>query len=347
MKKIFAVLLSVLMVISLAACTKKTEEKTEEEPVPEEPRTQFHLDVDFGNGISESLEIASEVSDNFLECVKNLGPVMGDIYYENGKITGVKDKMAENGARWELYVNDQLYEDDVTKLTVNTGDAVRLVYVQGEEPEANIGDITDSTLGGWQTYETYEDRMKDKELKIFDKAMEGIDGVAYVPLRLLASQPVSGMNYAFLAQGVTVTAVPSVDYYIIVIYVDTEGNEDIKAINKLSVPDVEIREEGSDSLISSWMIFKTSDDEKISDSKIQKSFEKAVSQQKDLKILPLQLLATQLVSGTNYMALCYGEAAEDASKGDLCIVQWYEDLSGSVSLSDIRYLNLAYYIAGE
>ena len=347
MKKLLTVLMSVLMVVSLAACTKKTEEVKEEEIVASEPKTQFHLDVDFGNGVTESVEIGSEVSDNFLECVKNLGPVIGEICYENGKITGVKDKMSENGARWELYVNDQLYEGDVTRLTVNTGDAIRLAYVAGEEPQVNIDDITADTLGGWQTYEAFEDRMKEKETKIFEKAMEGIDGVAYVPLRVLASQPVSGMNYAFLAQGITVTAIPSIDYYIIIIYVDTEGNEDIKAINKLNVPDIETKEEGSDNLLGSWMVFKADEKEKISDAKIQKSFEKAIGQQKDLKVLPLQLLATQIVNGTNYMALCYGEPTEDASKGDLCIVEWYEDLKGNVSLSDIRFLNLAYYVAGE
>ena len=142
MKKLLTVLMSVLMVVSLAACTKKAEEVKEEEIVASEPKTQFHLDVDFGNGVTESVEIGSEVSDNFLECVKNLGPVIGEICYENGKITGVKDKMSENGAKWELYVNDQLYEGDVTRLTVNTGDAIRLAYVAGEEPQVNIDDIT-------------------------------------------------------------------------------------------------------------------------------------------------------------------------------------------------------------
>ena len=348
MRKLLTVLLSVLMVVSLAACTKKVEEQKEEETVvPDEPKTQFHLDVDFGNGVSESVEIGSEVSDSFVECIKGLGPVIGEIYYENGRITSVKDKMAENGAKWELYVNEKLYEGDVTELLVNTGDAVRLVYVPGEEPETDISDITGNVLGGWQTYETYEERVKEKELKIFEKAMEGITGVFYVPLRVLASQPVSGMNYAFLAQGITTTAIPSIDYYVIIIYVDTEGNEDIKAINMLKVPEIETKEEGSDSLLGSWMVFKADEKEKISDTKIQKSFEKATAQQKDLKVLPLQLLATQLVNGTNYMALCYGEPVEDASKGDLCIVEWYEDLKGNVSLSDIRHLNLAYYVAGE
>lgn len=346
MKKILTVFLSVLMVISLAACTKKAEEPKEEEPVIDEPKTSFRLEVDFANGVKESVEMSSDASDNFIECIKGLGPIIGEVTVENGKIVAVKDKKAENGAKWELYVNDGLYEDDVTKLTVSKDDVIRLVYVPGEEPQVNV-ELNEDVLGGWQTYEAFEDRMKEKEKKIFEKAMEGIDGVAYVPLRVLASQPVSGMNYAFLAQGITVTAVPSVDYYIVVIYVDTENNEDIKAINMLKVPEIETKEEGSDSLLGSWMIFRADEKEKISDKKIQTSFEKAIAQQKDLKVLPLQLLATQLVEGNNYMALCYGEPVEDASNGDLCIVEWYEDLKGNVSLTDIRYLNLAYYVAGE
>ncbi len=250
MKKILTVFLSILMVISLAACTKKAEEPKEEEPVIDEPKTSFHLEVDFANGVKESVEMSSDAFDNFIECIKGLGPIIGEVTVENGKIVAVKDKKAENGAKWELYVNDGLYEDDVTKLTVSKDDVIRLVYVPGEEPQVNV-ELNEDVLGGWQTYEAFEDRMKEKEKKIFEKAMEGIDGVAYVPLRVLASQPVSGMNYAFLAQGITVTAVPSVDYYIVVIYVDTENNEDIKAINMLKVPEIETKEEGSDSLLGS------------------------------------------------------------------------------------------------
>ena len=62
---------------------------------------------------------------------------------------------------------------------------------------------------------------------------------------------------------------------------------------------------------------------------------------------PIQVIATQLVSGTNYKALCYGTTVTEKPVGDLYIVDWYEDLQGNASISKVESLNLAYYVAGE
>ena len=61
----------------------------------------------------------------------------------------------------------------------------------------------------------------------------------------------------------------------------------------------------------------------------------------------MQVLASQLVNGTNYMALCYGKTVTEKPVGDLYLVQWYEDLNGNASVSSVKNINMAYYVAGE
>ena len=76
--------------------------------------------------------------------------------------------------------------------------------------------------GGWQAA---EDPAVTEELQaIFDKGLEGLVGVNYVPVAYLGSQVVAGTNHAFLCQGTVVApdAVPA--WKIVYLYQDLEGN---------------------------------------------------------------------------------------------------------------------------
>jgi len=79
--------------------------------------------------------------------------------------------------------------------------------------------------GGW---EAAEDPAVTEELQaLFDKGLEGLLGVNYVPAAYLGSQVVAGTNHAFLCQGTVVVpdAVPS--WKIVFLYEDLEGNVSI------------------------------------------------------------------------------------------------------------------------
>ncbi len=52
---------------------------------------------------------------------------------------------------------------------------------------------------------------------------------------------------------------------------------------------------------------------------------------------PVALLATQLVSGTNYKALCKG------NDKNLYVVTWYRDLKGNASLTSAECVNIGAY----
>ena len=69
--------------------------------------------------------------------------------------------------------------------------------------------------GGWQVAESVE--MTDGLRAIFDKALDGLLGVSYVPVACLGTQIVAGTNYCFLAQA-------DGSPYFIYAYEDLEGN---------------------------------------------------------------------------------------------------------------------------
>ena len=58
---------------------------------------------------------------------------------------------------------------------------------------------------------------------------------------------------------------------------------------------------------------------------------------------PIQLPASQVVNGTNYIALARGRVtgADDVA---LYAVSWYADLQGNSTVNEIKKLDLNYYV---
>ena len=69
-----------------------------------------------------------------------------------------------------------------------------------EEKEENE---TPAVLGGWTEVE--DGRMNQERVELFYKALGELEGVDYVPLKLLETQVVSGTNYRFLCNATTVS----------------------------------------------------------------------------------------------------------------------------------------------
>ena len=76
----------------------------------------------------------------------------------------------------------------------------------------------------------------------------------------------------------------------------------------------------------------------------QASFDKAVEGLVGVGYNPIQLLATQLVSGTNYIALARGKVVGVEDKPELYVISWYEDLSGNCEIKNIAKFDLNQYV---
>lgn len=66
------------------------------------------------------------------------------------------------------------------------------------------------------------------------------------------------------------------------------------------------------------------------------AFEKAVDGMVGSDLVPVALLATQVVSGTNYMVLCTSTPVVPDAETSLCVAVVYEDLEGNAELRSIK-----------
>ena len=329
MKKLLTLLLSVLIVVGLTACNKK----------------DISVNVNVMDSKNEVMyyQIACDKT-NLIDILNFASGTMFTYETEvvDGKtaITAINSDKADanEGSYWAVYVNDELVGKYIDDVVLKDGDKVDLIYTS--EPKTEI-------VGAWEVNDGYNALLTDEETEIFNKALEGLTGVGYEPIRVIATQLVSGTNYAFLAKGTTVTSNPTTSYYVLKIYNDLSGNAELKGINEIVVPNIMTKEESSQNMFGSWTVSDTGKAGMFNDEKAQMTFDKAFEGFTGMVFNPVQLLATQLVSGTNYMALCLGKTVTENPEVGLYVVEWHEDLSGNVSLTSVKQFDLEYYLAGE
>ena len=83
-------------------------------------------------------------------------------------------------------------------------------------------------MGGWAAAE--DAAITDEVRALFDKAMEGLVGVNYVPVAYLGSQVVAGTNHAILCQATVVYPNAQPAWKIVFLYEDLEGGVTIMNI---------------------------------------------------------------------------------------------------------------------
>ena len=230
MKKLLVILLSILMVMGLAACTNNTptDEPTDEPTV--EP-TDGNDVVAGGWQIVDSLP---EMDDAIFNEARQgyVGMELSPL-----QILGTQPVSGENIAY--LCYGTTVAANPVTALKI------AIVYDDGNKnyeitnvADFNIEDYLDGEgqttpdglMGGWKDNTELPNMLDDKANAVFEKATEGLVGVGYTPVALLGTQVVAGTNYAFLALGTTVTADPMTHLYVISVYEDLSGNTTINNI---------------------------------------------------------------------------------------------------------------------
>ena len=89
----------------------------------------------------------------------------------------------------------------------------------------------ESLVGGWQTPDSPEITPELQE--IFHQAMDTLSGRAYIPVALVGTQLVAGMNYCFLAETAAVNHEDDPHFANIYVYRDLQGNVTITDIEEL------------------------------------------------------------------------------------------------------------------
>ena len=94
-------------------------------------------------------------------------------------------------------------------------------------------DLGDIRMGGWSVSE--DASLKDEDIKLFEKALEGFVGVNYTPILCLGHQQVSGMNYCYLCRARVVYPDAEPYYALVYIYEDLNGNASLLDIQTLEL----------------------------------------------------------------------------------------------------------------
>ena len=201
-------------------------------------------------------------------------------------------------------------------------------------------------LGGWTLTPDLSVSLTEEDKAIFDKAMEGFTGVGYEPAAVLATQLVSGKNYAYLCKATPVTSKPIPHWAVVVVYQDLQGEASVSKVSEIDLTNLNVKDNvDAAAAVGAWEITLPGGKPIMMPYEdAQAAFDNATQNFVGVNLKPLSLLGTQVVAGKNYKYLCYGETVTETPVSALYIVDVYQDLEGNAEITNCAVLDLLSYI---
>ena len=184
---------------------------------------------------------------------------------------------------------------------------------EAEEPEV--------LPGGWSGEAS---AITDEVRELVEKAAADLVGAEYVPVAYIGRQIVNGTNHRILCKITPVVPDAKAHYAIVTIYEDLQGNAKISEI----LDSEATADEGG--ALGGW---KATETPAVTE-EAQAALDKAVESLVGAEYKAVALLATQLVSGTNYEMLCEVTAVAPGAEAHYAIVHVYQALDGSAKITD-------------
>lgn len=203
-----------------------------------------------------------------------------------------------------------------------------------------------AVVGGWTINTEFDgSEITDEQAAMFEQAMSEADVATYQPVAVVASQLVSGMNYAYLCTSTVAAPDAPTTWAIVVIYQDLNGKCSFTCANELNPADLHLAKGTTGDAVGAWSVILPDANAALPE-KAHEAFaaatEALMAENQGYALNPLALLATQVVSGTNYQFLCVGSlGGEEPQLIDATI---YQDLDGNVSVTSIDALDLTFYV---
>ena len=168
-----------------------------------------------------------------------------------------------------------------------------------------------------------------KVRKTFNKAFEGLEGVSYTPTALLATRTTgSGTQYRVLCKAAVVYPGAQEEYVVVTLSRSWLGKAEIVEIgDALCRTDLDY-EEGA---VGTWQEPETP----ALTEEAKAAFNKATEGFVGVDYVPVALLSTQTVAGTNYRILCEATVVYPGAEMHYSVVSVYEDLAGNAEILNI------------
>ena len=213
---------------------------------------------------------------------------------------------------------------------------------ESAEPEQPAGG---ALLGGWTTSDLCVTALTDEEKQLFETAKGGLLGVDYTPVQVLATQVVSGTNYAYLLKGTTVTKEPVTSYYIGVVYKDLSDNAELTALNVIDPADLKTVAD-TEEVLGGWQVTEGIE-AVIPDENLQAAFASAKESLLGVDMEPIAVLGTQVVNGTNALVLSRGHAVAPDAPMHLYVTKLTVGTDGKVEVMENTQFDLPSYTQAE
>ncbi|MBP5279700.1 MAG: DUF4430 domain-containing protein [Erysipelotrichaceae bacterium] len=338
MKKLTVLFIALALMLSLAACTN-----TKKDEVIGKGQNKITIKVVDQSGQEKNYSLATDagtIYDAMLELSKDKS---ADFNFDVTEVAGYKVVTTINGLKAD-FDNNIYWEFNVAGVTSERTAELVPVEDNGQYAFIYVDNGKETIMGGWEACDGYSQILNEDDKARFEKAVEGLLGVEYTPIQVLASQVVSGRNYAYLAQGTTVTATPKKAFYILKVYEDLDGKVELSSAMEIEHDYVLTTNENDANQLGGWKAETNGKAGMFSLEEAETSFEKAMEGYTGLNLKPIVLLGKQIVNGTNYIGLAEGTTVTAKPETNIYVVEWHGDLDGSAKITNVSLLNLAYYL---
>ena len=154
----------------------------------------------------------------------------------------------------------------------------------------------DKRVGGWSVPQ--DTQITEEELKIFNKAIEGLTGVGYEPVAYLGSQVVAGTNHCFLCKSTVIYPGATNRYTLVYIYEKFDGTEEILKFEDVTLPGT--ADADGTPIAGGW---RYTENPEVDDN-VAEVVDKATGKLLGAEYEPVAYIGSQVVAGMNHAVLC-------------------------------------------
>ena len=198
------------------------------------------------------------------------------------------------------------------------------VGVEGDDLPGAI-----AVSGGWNFSEEAYNNLTDENRAIFESAVaNSYTGTStFEVVQKVASESVAGANYAYLCKETPAGSEAPTNWSILTVYVDLDGNATLTNVEAIDPENIKTLEEVPPIEPGGWTILQTDKGLVLSEAVANAIMLSGVS------YIPAAVLATQVVSGTNYRILAYGKQVTEYTRTDLYVLDVFEGLDGTAEVT--------------
>ncbi len=165
-----------------------------------------------------------------------------------------------------------------------------------------------------------------------ERAFDGLTGVSYKPVALLAERTTfSGTQYRLLCRSTVITPDAEEQYTVVTLSRGWLGYTEILTISD-SLCSTGFTEEA---VVGGWQ----QPDSPVLTYEASAAFLKATELLVGVSYKPIALLSTQIVAGANYRILCEATTVYPGEKPHYAVMTLHEDFSGNTSILKISWDN--------